>query len=133
MRFPMPLFPCVFELLNNWLVEAGWINDDGHMIFQPTGAAYPSTPNARLISLKLVEPLGRDCGYGKNFHGFDRGRMLKIPKEFVAGDIIEAPNAIELPDDRDFCRGQYRYRICDGVHRYFASIAAGYTLIPLRL
>jgi hypothetical protein len=59
--------------------------------------------------------------------------MLKIPKEFVAGDIIEAPNAIELPDDRDFCRGQYRYRICDGVHRYFASIAAGYTLIPLRL
>jgi hypothetical protein len=133
MRFPMPLFPCAFELLNNWLVEAGWINDDGHMIFQPTGAAYPSTPNARLISLKLVEPLGRDCGYGKNFHGFDRGRMLKIPKEFVAGDIIEAPNAIELPDDRDFCRGQYRYRICDGVHRYFASIAAGYTLIPLRL
>jgi hypothetical protein len=133
MRFPMPLFPCEFELPNDWLVEAGWLNDAGQMIFQPAAAAYPSTPDARLIPLKLVEPLGRDRGYGKDFRGFDRARMMKILKGFVAGDIIEAPEAIQLPDDREVCRGQYRYRICNGVHRYFASIAAGYTLIPLRL
>lgn len=133
MRFPMPIFPCEFVLPNDWLVEAGWLNHAGDMIFQPTDAAYCSTPDARLISLRLIEPLGRDRGHGKDFHGFDRGRMMKILKGFVAGDIIEASDAIELPNDRDFCRGQYRYRISDGVHRYFASIAAGYTEIALRL
>lgn len=59
------------------------------------------------------------------------GRTLKILKGLVAGDIVEAPEAIELPD-RDFCRGLFRYRICNGVHRYLASFAAGYSLIPLR-
>jgi hypothetical protein len=58
--------------------------------------------------------------------------MLKILKGFVAGDFIEAPEAIALPV-RDFCQGPFRYRICDGVHRYFASIATGYSKIPLRL
>jgi hypothetical protein len=50
--------------------------------------------------------------------------MMKILKGFVSGDIIEAAGPIQLPDDREVCRGRYRYRICDGVHRYFASIAA---------
>jgi hypothetical protein len=75
--------------------------------------------------LRLIEPLGRYYGYDKDFRGFDRQRMVN---SFVAGDTIEAPEAIELPD-RDFCLGLFRYRICDGVHRYFASIAAGYSMI----
>jgi hypothetical protein len=131
MRFPMPLFPCAFELPNDWLVEAGWINDDGHMIFQPTGAAYPSTPNARLIS-KLVEPLGRDCGYGKNFHGFDRGRMLKIPS--LSGATSSRPRM------QSNCRTTGTFVganiAIEFVTAYIAISRlsqAGYSLIPLHL
>lgn len=132
MRFAMPLFPCEFELPDDWLAEAGWLNVVGHTTFLPAGEAYRSTPEATLIELRLVEPLGRDLGYEKDFRGFDRGRMVRILTGFLVNDIIEAPEAIELPD-RDFCRGSYHYRICNGVHRYFASIAAGYCKIPLRL
>lgn len=132
MRFAMPIYPCEFELPDNWLAQAGWLDDAGRRIFQPADEAYRSTRDARPIELKLIEPLGRYHGYEKDFRGFDRERMVNILRGFVAGDIIEAPEAIELPN-RDFCRGLFRYRICDGVHRYFASIAAGYSIIPLRL
>jgi hypothetical protein len=133
MRFAMPIYPCEFELPNDWLAQAGWLDDSGRRIFQPASEAYPSTSDAQPINLKLIEPLGRHWGYEKDFRGFDRLRMVKILEGFIVGDVIEAPEAIELPDDREFCRGLYRYRICDGVHRYFASIAAGYSKIPLRL
>ena len=132
MRFQMPLFPCEFELPDDWVAEAGWLDDVGRRIFQPNQSAFNSTSDAVLIDLSLVEPLGRGRGYEKDFRGFDRERMVKILRGFVEGDVIEAPEAITLPD-REVCQGLYRYRICNGVHRYFASIAAGYARIPLRL
>lgn len=132
MRFVMPMHPCEFELPDDWLAQAGWLDDAGQRIFQTTDVAYRSTQDAQPIDLKLIEPLGRYYGYEKDFRGFDRERMMNILRGFVAGDTIEAPEAIELPH-QDFCRGLFRYRICDGVHRYFASIAAGYSAIPLRL
>jgi hypothetical protein len=132
MRFAMPIYPCEFELPDDWLAQAGWLDAAGHRIFLPTDIAYHSTPDATPIDLKLIEPLGRYHGYEKDFRGFDRARMVNILSGFVAGDTIEAPEAIELPI-RDWCQGLFRYRICDGVHRYFASIAAGYSEIPLRL
>jgi hypothetical protein len=49
---------------------------------------------------------------------------------FVAGHEIEAAEAIELPI-RDICAGPYRYRVCDGYHRYHASIAAGFDSLPI--
>lgn len=132
MRFAMPIYPCEFELPDEWLAEAGWLDDTGCKIFQPGTTAYCSTSDATPIELSLIEPLGRHHGYEKDFQGFDRERMVRILAGFVAGDLIEAPEAIELPE-REFCRGLFRYRICNGVHRYFASIAAGYSMIPLRL
>jgi hypothetical protein len=50
---------------------------------------------------------------------------------FVAGDEIEPVEAIELPG-REFCDAPYRYRVCDGYHRFYASIAAGFAMLPLR-
>lgn len=132
MRFTMPMYPCEFELPDDWLAEAGWLDSAGRRIFQPTHPAFHSTSKATLIDLALVETMGRNHGYEKDFRGFDRVRLIRILKGFVAGDDIEAPEGVELPD-RDFCRGPFRFRICNGVHRYFASIAAGHELIPLRL
>jgi hypothetical protein len=132
MRFQMPLFPCEFELPDDWIAEAGWLDGVGRRIFQPSGSAFHSTSDAVLADLALVEPLGRGRGYEKDFQGFDRVRVVRILKGFFEGDVIEAPEAITLPE-MDVCRGLYRYRICNGVHRYFAAIAAGYPMNPLRL
>ncbi len=132
MCFAMPIYPCEFELPDDWLAQAGWLDAAGHRIFLPTDTAYHSTPDATPIDLKLIEPLGRYYGYEKDFRGFDRARMVNILSGFVEGDTIEALGAIELPV-RDSCQGLFHYRICDGVHRYFASIAAGCCEIPLRV
>ncbi|MET4323711.1 hypothetical protein ABIC02_007501 [Bradyrhizobium sp. RT5a] len=49
MRFEMPMFPCEFELPDDWLAEADWLDDFGHRTFQPAGEAYRSTSEAMLV------------------------------------------------------------------------------------
>jgi hypothetical protein len=44
----------------------------------------------------------------------------------------QALGAIGLPA-REFCDVPYRYRVCNGYHRFYASIAAGFIMLPLKL
>lgn len=126
MRFPMPNLPCEFEIPDEWLSEAGFVG------FTPQAEAYRSTPDAVLVSLVRIEPVARFATHPKDFNGFERVRLVRLLKGFVAGDQIEAAEAIELPI-REVCAGSYRYRVCDGFHRYRASIAAGFAALPVRL
>jgi len=124
MRFSMPHFPGEFEIPDDWLSEAGIVG------FKPNDRAYRSTAGALLVPLTEIEPVARFVAYPKDFRGFDRVRLVRLLKGFVAGDEIEATEAIELPI-QDICAGPYRYRVCDGYHRYHASIAAGFDMLPL--
>ena len=126
MRFPMPSHPCEFEIPDDWITEAGFKG------FRAKRPAYLSTPNATLIPIELVEPLFRSVGHPLDFHGFSRERMVSLLKGFVADNIIEAVPAIHLPA-REFCAGTFRYRVCNGVHRYYTSIAAGFSMLPADL
>lgn len=49
MRYPMPNFPCEFEIPDAWLTEAM----DG---FTRTAAAYRSTAAAMPVQLREIEP-----------------------------------------------------------------------------
>ena len=51
-------------------------------------------------------------------------------KGFVTGDDIEPVEAMELPFF-DICAAPYRYRVCNGYHRFYASIAAGFDTLPI--
>jgi hypothetical protein len=126
MRFPMPNYPCDFKIPDNWIAEAGFRD------FKAKRPAYLSSANATLIPLDLVEPLIRFMGYPLDFRGFSRERLVSVLRGFVANDIISAVPAIHLPV-REFCAGTFRYRVCDGVHRYYASIAAGFSMLPADL
>jgi len=126
MRFPMPNFPCEFEIPDDWITEAGFMG------FRPTTEAYRSTPNAVLIPLMHIEPLVRFAAHPMDFRGFERARLVRILRGIVIGDVIEPAPAIELPV-REFCAGSFRYRVCNGVHRYHASIAAGFSMLPVDL
>ena len=73
MRFAMPIYPCEFELPDDWLAEAGWIDGTGRRIFHPTTSAFHSTSNSMLTGTLLSSrAMGRDHGYEKDFRGFDR-------------------------------------------------------------
>jgi hypothetical protein len=126
MRFSMPHLPGEFEIPDDWIVEAGFSG------FTPIASAYRSTTEGLLAPLTMVEPVVRFVSTPKDFGGFDRARLINILKGFVADDDIEPVDAMELPA-YEFCAAPYRYRVCNGYHRFYASIAAGFSFLPVDL
>jgi hypothetical protein len=123
MRFPMPNFPCDFEIPDDWLAEAGMVG------FTAAATAYRSAPAAVLVPLTMIEPPYRRVSYPKDWRGFDRVRLIRVLKWIVADAEIEPVPLFELPAT-DFPHTPYRYRVTDGFHRFHASIAAGFENLP---
>jgi hypothetical protein len=117
MRFPFPLLPATFEIPDEWLAEAGF------QAFLRAGDAFQST-GAAILRLPLRYP-----EHPKDFQGFDRVRMVRILAGIVAGDNIEPVPVFTLPQT-DLPVAPFRYRLRDGLHRFYASIAAGFTCLP---
>lgn len=125
MRFPMPNFPCELELPDAWLAEAGLL-----IGFSPSTPAYRSEPDARLVPLREIEPPHRDPEYQKDWHGFDRERLIKVLRGFVDGEVIPPVPLLELQPHPDSIHLPYRYRVLDGFHRFYGSVAAGFQHLP---
>ncbi len=123
MRYPMPNYPCEFEVPDSWLVEAGISN------FSSKEPAYRSSVGAVLVPLAEVEPPYRRMTHPKDWRGFDRARMVSILNGIVTGAEIEAVPLLELPIF-EFSPRPYRYRVLNGVHRFYASIVAGFENLP---
>lgn len=123
MRFSMPHFPCEFEIPDAWLSEAGMIS------FKPMASSYLPDAEAALIPLTAIEPVPRFTTHSKDWRGFDRERLIRLLKGFVAGDAIEPVPLFEMPQF-EFAHSPYRYRVLDGLHRFYGSIAAGFSHLP---
>jgi hypothetical protein len=123
MRYPMPNFPCEFEIPDDWLAEVGAVG------FVPITPAYCSTPNAVPISLTEIEPPRRVSTFPKDWNGFDRSRFVSVLKGIVAAAEIEPVPLLELPV-YEFAPNTYRFRVRDGYHRFYASIVAEFDCLP---
>jgi hypothetical protein len=124
MRFPYPRFPAEFEIPDDWWAEAGMRG------FAPTTTSYLSTdPVAHLVPLRDIEPPFRFREYPHDFGGFERARMVRILSGFVAGADIEAVPLIKLPMP-DAPQAPFHYRVYNGFHRFYASVAAGFACLP---
>jgi hypothetical protein len=102
MRYPMPNYPCDFEIPDDWLAAAGMYS------FARSASAYRSTAAAALVPLQTIVPPPRFPTASKDWHGFDRIRLVSILKGIAIGAEIER----------------------DGFHRFYASIAAGFSSLP---
>jgi len=91
MRFPMPYFPCEFEIPDEWLSEAGIVG------FVPAEAAYRSSENGMLFPLTQVEPPPRFVSHPKDWRGFDRRRFVAVLRGFVAGGVIAPVPVVRMP------------------------------------
>jgi hypothetical protein len=123
MRFPMPNYPCEFDIPDEWWAEAGMNS------FTPTTSAYRSAPEAVLVQLGVIEPPYRFLSTPKDWHGFDRGRLVSVLNAIATGSQIEPVPLLKLPLS-DFPPAPYGYRVRDGFHRFYASIAAGFERLP---
>jgi hypothetical protein len=77
MRYPMPNYPCEFEIPDAWLTEAG-ING-----FTPTAPSYRSTGAAVPMALREIEQPYRVPEL--DWRGFDRGRLISVLKGVATG------------------------------------------------
>jgi hypothetical protein len=124
MRYAMPNFPGEFEIPDDWLTEARIIG------FVPSARAYRSSADAILVRLTNIEPPYRIVGVAKDWRGFDRSRFISVLKGIVAAAEIEPVPLLELPV-YEFAPNTYRYRVCNGFHRFYASIVTGFECLPV--
>jgi hypothetical protein len=120
----MPNYPCEFELPDEWMAEAGMVG------FVPKAAAYHSTAEAVAVPLREIEPPYRVRAYPMDWCGFDRSRFINVLKGIAAGSEIEAVPLMELPAGDRLVLAPYRFRVRDGLHRFYGSIAAGFECLP---
>jgi hypothetical protein len=124
MRYQMPNFPCEFEIPDAWLAEAGIQG------FAPSAPAFRSSADAVLIPLAQIEPPVRFAAYPKDWRGFSRERMVRILKWFVTGAEIEAVPLLRVSSADEITPPQFQYRVRDGYHRFYASVAGGFERLP---
>jgi hypothetical protein len=127
LRFPMPNFPCDFELPDEWWAEAGMVG------FHPTTQAYRSRQAACVVPLTQVEPPYRRPDVSKDWRGFDKARMIAVLHGILVGDEMPAIPLQAISDGHEFPPAPYVYRVRNGVHRFYASVAAGFTRLPAEL
>jgi hypothetical protein len=123
MRFAFPHFPAEFEIPDEWWAEAGMPD------FSRSRSAYRS-PAPDTIALDDIEPPFRRSNTPRDWRGFRRAELVSILKGFVADDQIPPIELLELPPLQDLSGDPFKFRVVNGYHRFYASIAAGFEFVP---
>jgi hypothetical protein len=97
--------------------------------FTRTTRAYCSAAAAVLAPLREIEPPPRTPE--KDWRGFDRTRLICVLNGIARGAEIDAVPVLKLPSSDLPSRAPYGYRLLDGFHRFYASIAAGFECLPV--
>lgn len=75
-----------------------------------------------IIPVSEVQPPARNEG----IRWFDEDRMLRVLKGICSDDVLP-PIEVDEPQGHS----SHRYRLRDGFHRFYASIAAGFSCLPV--
>jgi hypothetical protein len=115
------------ELDDDWWAEAGMVG------FVPQSKTYCFDPacgdrGLEMICIQDVSFVSRNPGVGifndSIEYGTAHDRVVRILRGFQAGNAIPP---VEIAEDNS---GQHRYRLVNGVHRFYCSLAAGFTHVP---
>jgi hypothetical protein len=95
--------------------------------FRPSEGGYypycePRTGLVEVVLLSDVQPLERNVGTAL----FKKYKLVPVLFAFTSPECALPP--VELNPLK--ISGPYRYKVHNGCHRYYASIAAGYTKLP---
>ena len=99
-----------------------WWNEAGMPAFERQSPYYLWDALPELfVRIDAIEPPPMD------YEGLDRVRMVKVLHAIVSRTALPPVEVEELS------LGDYHYRLHHGAHRFFASVAVGFTHIPARL
>lgn len=120
-RFLIPDERGCFEIPDQWWIEAGMNG------FTRALPSYITTPDPDVLYVALKDITCPNRTVERDFRGFERDRLLRIFGGFLAGDAIPPVKVHKCP------YGPSSYGLRDGFHRFHASIAAGFSCIPVAL
>ncbi len=78
-------------------------------------------PTAEIIRLAYIEPPRRTPGV----EGFKKYKLVPVMLAFWSPEYSLAPINAKRSDNPD-----YKYQVTSGFHRFYASVAVGYAMIP---
>jgi hypothetical protein len=120
MRFEVPGAKVGFEIPDEW-----WLFTEMNA-FTPSGVFYqpsPKYPDFDLVPITDIEPPTRDLGYQL----FKKYKMVPVLLAFLSQERPLPPVDVVSIEPT----GRYRLKVVNGCHRYYASIAVGYTKLPV--
>ena len=124
MKFRTPASAIEFDIPDEWWTFAEM------SAFSPGGGGYYPYPfqlanSVEVVRLADVEPPRRNDGVPP----FKKYKLVPILLAFGSPECALPPVEVEpMPND-----GGTKYRVVNGYHRYYASVAAGYTKIPVTI
>jgi len=122
MHFHHPAENIEFEIPDSWWYAAGAHN------FTPSISAFAASSDANwptvLVPLAEVSAPRRDPG----ITGLNEERTISILRAFVTGIVLPP-----LEGHRPPSSAPNMLAVRDGFHRYFASIAVGFTMLPVSI
>ena len=128
MLFHLPHPPLSFEIPDEWWREAameGFVAQAECYRVQPCAHDDVESP-----PIREVAPIIRTPETTLDWRGFRRERMVRILQGFRTDAALPPVDVVRF--DAPSIEG-YRYRLVDGCHRFYASVAAGFSKIPARL
>ncbi len=119
MRFVTPAPGIAFEIPDEWWNFADMAD------FMPTSEFYPpDTSPFEKLALAEIEPPARS---GAPL--FKKYKLVPVLFAFQSPECsLPLVQVIELPEP-----GRYRYAVHNGFHRFYGSVAAGFTHLPARV
>jgi hypothetical protein len=118
MLFKTPRHDRSFDIPDEWwqfAVDPSW---------NPGGTLYPwcaSATNVQRLLLVDVEPPERDPGIAL----FKKYKLIPVLMAFQSPECALPPIEVE-----NVSGSAFPYRVMNGLHRFYASVAVGYTYVP---
>ena len=115
----------VIELPDDWWAEAGMVS------FVPTSNSYrveqSSHEAIQEVSIEDVGPVLRNPIFrdGSEGEGTARERVVRILRNFRLGQHTHPVNVVGGKLEY-----RHRYKLTHGAHRFYCSLAAGFTHVP---
>ena len=124
----LPHPPLCFEIPDEWWRQGGMVG------FHPSSPCYrhkdPVGSQVVECLVKQVAPIIRHPSLQRTFRGFDQERFLRILSGFLCGNAMPPVDVVKNdPISEEGCC----YRLRDGYHRFYGSIAAGFTHLPVHV
>ena len=119
MRFEVPGSSLHFTIPDDWWRFCEMTT------FRPVSKFYPYARNcseAIAVPITEIEPPVRDVGIPP----FRKYKLVPVLLAFWSPECALPPVPVEQADN-----GSYRYRPINGYHRFYASVAAGYSMLPV--